>query len=44
MEHMAEVIEGQPEYVLLDEQLAAFEPVLDSVRRGFTDRRVARDS
>lgn len=39
MEHVASVIAGKPEYVLLDEQLVAFERVMDSIRRGHADRR-----
>jgi hypothetical protein len=39
MEHVAGVIQGRGEYVLLDEQLLVFEKVLDSARRGFDDRR-----
>ena len=33
------VLEGKPEYVLLDEQLVAFERVLAAARDGFKDRR-----
>lgn len=41
MEHVGRVIEGKPEYVLLDEQLVVFEKVLATVRAGFHDRRKA---
>jgi hypothetical protein len=39
MEHVAGVIEGKPEYVLLDEQLVVFEKVLHCAAEGFHDRR-----
>ncbi|HQF88684.1 MAG TPA: DUF2075 domain-containing protein [Acidobacteriota bacterium] len=39
MNHVAEMIEGQPIYVLLDEQLVVFDSVLASARRGVHDRR-----
>jgi DUF2075 family protein len=41
MEHVAEVINGRPEYVLLDEQLVVFEKVLQCAREGFHDRKKA---
>ena len=39
MDHVADVIAGKPEYVLLDEQLVVFEKVLACARAGFHDRR-----
>lgn len=39
MEHVAEVIRGKDEYVLLDEQLVVYEKVLRWAREGFHDRR-----
>jgi hypothetical protein len=39
MEHVGAVIQGRPEYVLLDEQLVVFEKVLACARAGFHDRR-----
>jgi len=39
MEHVAGVIAGQPEYVLLDEQLVVFETVLAVARSGLDSRR-----
>ncbi len=39
MEHVATVIKGRPEYVLLDEQLIVFEKVLQCARDGFHDRK-----
>jgi hypothetical protein len=39
MEHVAQVIKGQPAYVLLDEQLVVYEKVLACARRGFHDRK-----
>jgi len=41
MDHVAEMIEGQPVYVLLDEQLVVFETVLARARAGFGSRRKA---
>jgi hypothetical protein len=41
MEHVAAVIAGKPEYVLLDEQLVVFEKVLACARSGFRGRRKA---
>ncbi len=41
MEHVGQVIGGEPRYVLLDEQLVVFEKVLATVRAGFHDRRKA---
>ncbi len=38
MEHVAAVIQGKPEYFLLDEQLIAFDRVLTMARRGFHHR------
>ncbi len=39
MEHVANVIDGVPEYILLDEQLVVYEKVLSLARKGFHDRR-----
>ena len=39
MEHVAQVIEGLPSYVLLDEQQVVYEKVLALARSGFHDRR-----
>jgi hypothetical protein len=39
LEHVGRVIDGIPEYVLLDEQLVVFERVLATARRGFDDRK-----
>lgn len=39
MEHVAGVIDGVPEYTLLDEQLVVYEKVLGIARRGFHDQR-----
>lgn len=39
MDHVAEVIKGKPEYVLLDEQLVVYQRVLACAREGFHDRR-----
>jgi uncharacterized protein len=38
MDHVASVIHGTPQYVLLDEQLVAFDRVLATVRQGFHHR------
>jgi SOS-response transcriptional repressor LexA len=39
MQHVANVIKGKPEYLLLDEQLIAYDSVLATARKGFIDRR-----
>lgn len=39
MQHVSEVIKGNSEYVLLDEQLVVFDKVLAAARSGFHDRR-----
>lgn len=39
MEHVGNLIKGKQEYILLDEQLVAYESVLDAARKGFKDRR-----
>lgn len=39
MQHVANVIKGKSEYVLLDEQLVAYDSVLASARKGFHERR-----
>lgn len=38
LDHTAAMIEGQSEYVLLDEQLVVFNAVMDQARQGFRDR------
>jgi hypothetical protein len=39
LEHVGQVVDGIPAYVLLDEQLVVFERVLATARRGFADRK-----
>ncbi len=39
MEHVAAVVKQSPEYILLDEQLIAFDTVMSATRRGVHDRR-----
>jgi uncharacterized protein len=39
MDHVAGVIQGRPEYVLLDEQLVVFDKVFAAAKSGFHDRR-----
>ncbi|MFO7461993.1 MAG: DNA/RNA helicase domain-containing protein [Desulfatiglandales bacterium] len=39
MQHVANVIKGKSEYVLLDEQLVAYDSVFASARKGFHERR-----
>ncbi|HEX6852983.1 MAG TPA: DNA/RNA helicase domain-containing protein, partial [Candidatus Polarisedimenticolaceae bacterium] len=39
LEHVGQVVKGNPAYVLLDEQLVVYERVLATARRGFDDRR-----
>jgi hypothetical protein len=41
LEHVGALLEGRPEYTLLDEQLVAFERVMASAREGFAGRRKA---
>lgn len=41
MEHVASVIDGLSEYVLLDEQLVAYDKVMASARSGFHNRKKA---
>lgn len=41
MEHVSRVIEGKPEYVLLDEQLVVYETVLSAALRGAESRKEA---
>ncbi len=41
LEHVSEVIKGNPTYVLLDEQLIVYERVLATARDGFTERKKA---
>ncbi len=41
LDHVGKVLEGRPEYVLLDEQLVAFERVMAAARAGFTQRQKA---
>jgi hypothetical protein len=38
MDHVASVIQNQPEYTLLDEQQLAFDAVMTAARRGVHDR------
>jgi uncharacterized protein len=38
MEHVSATIKEKPEYVLLDEQLVAYDAVIASVKRGFHDK------
>jgi DUF2075 family protein len=38
MDHVGNVIRGEPEYILLDEQLIAYDKVLSSAKKGFHDR------
>lgn len=38
MDHVADMIDGQPAYVLLDEQLVVFDKVLDCAREGARSR------
>jgi DUF2075 family protein len=39
MDHVGNVIKGKPEYILLDEQLVAYDRVMASARKGIGDRR-----
>jgi len=39
MDHVGNVIKGNPEYILLDEQLVAYDRVMASARKGVGDRR-----
>ena len=39
MDHVGEVIKSKPDYILLDEQVVAFDKVLAAARAGFHDRR-----
>jgi len=39
MDHVADIIKRKPEYVLLDEQLVAYDRVMASARKGIGDRR-----
>jgi DUF2075 family protein len=39
MDHVANVIKGKPEYILLDEQLVAYDRVMASAQKGIGDRR-----
>lgn len=39
MQHVGNVIRGNPEYVLLDEQLVVYDKVLSVARKGFHDRK-----
>jgi DUF2075 family protein len=39
MEHVGNVIKGKPEYILLDEQLVAYDRVMASAKKGMGDRR-----
>jgi uncharacterized protein len=39
MNHVANVIKGEPQYILLDEQLIAYDKVFASARKGFHDKK-----
>jgi DUF2075 family protein len=39
MDHVGNVIKGKPEYILLDEQLVAYDRVMASAKKGIGDRR-----
>jgi DUF2075 family protein len=39
MQHVSNVIKGKPEYILIDEQLVAYDSVLSAAKKGFHDRR-----
>lgn len=39
MNHVAEVVKGKPEYVLLDEQLLVYDKIVSTARKGFHDRK-----
>lgn len=41
MDHVGNTIKGQPEYVLLDEQLIVYDQVLSQAKRGFHDGKKA---
>ncbi len=41
LDHVGKVLDGKPEYVLLDEQLVAFERVIATVREGIKQRQKA---
>jgi uncharacterized protein len=41
LDHVGQVLEGRPEYVLLDEQLVAFERVMAAARTGLRQRQKA---
>ena len=41
LNHVGRVLEGKPEYVLLDEQLVAFERVMAAAKSGFAQRQKA---
>jgi uncharacterized protein len=41
LDHVGQVLDGRPEYVLLDEQLVAFERVMAAARAGVTQRQKA---
>ena len=38
MEHVGQIIKGKQEYILLDEQLVAYDKVIASARKGFHDK------
>jgi len=38
MDHVANVIRGEPEFVLLDEQLVAYDKVISCAKKGFHDK------
>src|ERR1039457_1913397 len=39
LEHVAAVIRGKPEHVLLDEQLIVYDAVFDAASKGFRDKK-----
>ena len=41
LDHVGKVLDGKPEYILLDEQLVAYERVLAAAREGFKNRQKA---
>jgi len=39
LDHVGRIIDGRPEYILLDEQLVAFDRVLTAAKEGYKDKR-----
>jgi len=39
MDHVGNVIKGNPEYILMDEQLVVYDKVLSSARKGFHNKK-----